>query len=346
MKKFVNFPFIMLTALVLFLTACGKSAETQSLSGKTMGTTYHIKYIDEGNLSHNAENIHQQIQAALQKVNEQMSTYQKNSEISRFNQSEEINRPMPISSEFATVLAEAIRLNQITEGALDITIGPIVNLWGFGPEKRPERIPSEAQLSERKSWVGLDKITLNREVAEATLTKHIPQVYIDLSSIAKGFGVDLVAELLESLNIHRYMVEIGGEIRAKGQNLEGSPWRIAIEKPIDDGKRAVENIIKLDNLAMATSGDYRIYFEDNGKRFSHEINPKTGYPIDHHLASITVFAPTSMTADGLSTGLFVLGEEKALEVAEKYQIPVYLIIKDSTGFVVKTSTAFKQLIEK
>ncbi|OOF71289.1 FAD:protein FMN transferase [Rodentibacter caecimuris] len=346
MKKFTFLPRLILATIIFLLTACEQSIEMISLTGRTMGTSYHIKYIDDGKISQNPEQTHQQIQSLLKKINAQMSTYQKDSEISRFNQNREIDTPIPISSEFATVLEEAIRLNQLTEGALDITIGPIVNLWGFGPEKRAETQPTEEQLLERKAWIGLDKITLDKNKNSATLTKHIPQVYIDLSSIAKGFGVDQVAELLENLNIKNYMVEIGGEIRAKGNNIEGSPWRIAIEKPIDGGQRAVENVIKLENLAMATSGNYRIYFEENGKRFSHEINPKTGYPIEHHLASITVLAPSSMTADGLSTGLFVLGEEKALDIAEKYNIPVYLIIKDKAGFIVKMSSAFKQLTEK
>ena len=224
-------------------------------------------------------------------------------------------------------------------------MGPVVNLWGFGPEKRPERQPTNEQLAERQAWVGIDKIALEMNGPPPTVAKKIPQVYIDLSSLAKGFGVDQVAEKLEQLNAQNYMVEIGGEIRAKGKNSEGKPWQIAIEKPNTTGERAVENVIGLNNMAMATSGDYRIYFEENGQRFAHEIDPKTGYPIQHHLASITVLAPTSMTADGLSTGLFVLGEEKALEVAEKNNLAIYLIIKTDKGFETKMSSAFKKLTE-
>ena len=177
-----------------------------------------------------------------------------------------------------------------------------------------------------------------------TLSKAVPQVYIDLSSIAKGFGVDQVADVLEQNHVQNYMVEIGGEIRAKGKNPENKAWQIAIEKPNNTGERAVQEVIGLNNMAMATSGDYRIYFEENGQRFAHEIDPKTGYPIQHHLASITVLAPSSMTADGLSTGLFVLGENKALEVAEKENIPVYLIMKTEQGFETKMSSAFQKLL--
>lgn len=242
-------------------------------------------------------------------------------------------------------MAEAIRLNKVTDGSLDVTVGPVVNLWGFGPEKRPDRQPIPEQLAERQAWVGIDKIVLDMSGKTPTLTKTVPQVYVDLSSIAKGFGVDQVAATLDRFNVQNYMVEIGGEIRAKGKNLEGKAWQIAIEKPSTIGERAVENVIGLDNMGMATSGDYRIYFEENGKRFAHEIDPKTGYPIQHHLASITVLAPTTMTADGLSTGLFVLGEDKALEVAERDNIPAYLIIKTDKGFETKMSSAFKQLTE-
>ncbi|MCQ9122322.1 FAD:protein FMN transferase [Rodentibacter pneumotropicus] len=336
---------LLVVAFACSLAACKKDPEVISLSGKTMGTTYHVKYIDDGSVSENLQNTHEQIEYILKDVNAKMSTYIKDSELSRFNQNTQVNTPIEISADFAKVLAEAIRLHQITEGALDVTVGPVVNLWGFGPEKRPERQPTAEQLAERQAWVGLDKITLDMNGNIPTLSKSVPQVYIDLSSIAKGFGVDQVAEKLEQLNAQNYMVEIGGEIRAKGKNAEGKPWQIAIEKPNMTGERAVENVIGLNNMAMATSGDYRIYFEENGKRFAHEIDPKTGYPIQHHLASITVFSPTTMTADGLSTGLFVLGEEKALEVAEKNDIAIYLIIKTANGFETKISSSFKKLME-
>lgn len=334
---------ILTIAMALGLVTCKKDAEIVTLSGKTMGTTYHVKYLDDGSLDANPEKTHEAIEAILKDVNAKMSTYKKDSELSLFNQSTAVNTPVEISADFAKVLAEAIRLNQFTEGALDVTVGPVVNLWGFGPEKRPERQPTPEQLAERQAWVGIDKITLDMSGKAPTLSKAIPQVYIDLSSIAKGFGVDQVAEKLEQLKAQHYMVEIGGEIRTKGLNAEGKPWQIAIEKPNANGERAVENVIGLSNMSLATSGNYRIYFEENGKRFAHEIDPKTGYPIQHRLASITVLAPTSMTADGLSTGLFVLGEDKALELAEQHNLPVYLIIKTDNGFETKASSAFKKL---
>lgn len=345
MKK-ISLIFTALLAVTFSLTGCQKDPEVVSLMGKTMGTTYHIKYIDDGNLNLDKDKAHAKIEMVLKDVNAKMSTYDKNSELSRFNQFTEVNRPVEISTDLATVIREAIRLNQVTEGALDVTVGPVVNLWGFGPEKRPERQPTAEQLAERQAWVGIDKLKLTQREGKFYLEKSVPQLYVDLSSIAKGFGVDLVAETLEQVGAKDYMVEIGGEIRAKGKNIEGKDWQIAIEKPSFDGSRSVEQVIGLKDLAMATSGNYRIYFEENGQRFAHEIDPKTGYPIQHHLASITVLHPSTMTADGLSTGLFVLGEEKALEVAEKEQIPVYLIIKTENGFETKMSSTFSALLNQ
>lgn len=330
--------------ITLCLTACDKAPEIINLSGKTMGTTYSIKYINHGEIKVKPEQAHEQIENILKDVNDKMSTYIPTSELSRFNQNTQTNTPVEISADLAKVIAEAIRLHQVTEGALDITVGPVVNLWGFGPEKRVEKQPTPEQLAERLGWVGIEKIKLIKNSDKATLEKSVPQLYIDLSSIAKGFGVDKVAEYAESIGVQNYMVEIGGEIRTKGKNLEDKYWQIAIEKPEFDGSRSIEQVIGLNNLAMATSGNYRNYFEENGVRFSHEIDPKTGYPIQHRLASITVLSPSAMTADGLATGLLVLGEEKALQVAEQHNLAVYLIMKTDNGFETKMSSAFEKIV--
>ena len=279
-------------------------------------------------------------------VNAKMSTYIKTSELSQFNQNTQTQTPIEISSDLAKVIKEAIRLNKLTQGALDVTVGPVVNLWGFGPEKRIEKQPTEEQLAARQAWVGIDKLTLTEKAGKFYLTKAIPELYVDLSSIAKGFGVDQVADYLESLQIENYMVEIGGEIRAKGHNSEGKPWQIAIERPNFDGSQIAQQIIGIKDLAMATSGNYRNYFEQDGIRFSHEIDPHTGRPIQHALASITVLAPSSMTADGLSTGLFVLGEKKAMEIAEQENLAIFMIIKEGKGYRTEMSSAFKTLLEQ
>lgn len=330
----------------LCLLACHKSPEVVTITGKTMGTTYSVKYIDDGQIKIKPIEMHGQIEEILKEVNNKMSTYISTSELSQFNQNTQVDTPVEISADLAFVLKEAIRLHGVTEGALDVTVGPIVNLWGFGPEKRQPNETLEEQVEKRRAWVGIEKMKLTEQGDKFYLAKTVPQLYIDLSSIAKGFGVDKVAAHLATKGIANYLVEIGGEINAKGKNIEGKDWQIAIEKPNFDGIRVVSQIIGLKDFSMATSGNYRNYFEENGRRFSHEIDPKTGYPIEHRLASITVLADSTMTADGLSTGLYVLGEEKALEVAEKYNLLVYLISKTEKGFEAKMSSAFEKLLNE
>lgn len=327
------------------LMGCGKEPQQISLEGKTMGTRYHIKYIDKQvSKLPKAESVKKEIDTLLVGVNNAMSTYQKDSEISLFNQSKEINKPFDISNDFAKVVKKAFELNKVTQGALDITVGPLVNLWGFGPDKRLNRVPTPEQIAEASQAVGIDKIAVLGTQDAYQLIKKQPNVYIDTSSIAKGFGVDKLAEYLEQLGINDYLVEIGGEIRAKGKNLQQVDWNIAIEKPTFAQGKAVELIVPISNLGMATSGNYRNYFEDkNGKRLSHIIDPKVLQPISHNLASITVLAETSMKADGLATGLFVLGPEKALEIAEQEKLAVFLIIKKDNDYETKMSSEFKKI---
>lgn len=339
MKKLVTFALFSLA-----LTACEKAPEQIAFEGKTMGTTYHVKYLDNGKVQNlpQAAEVQAKLDSLLKGVNDEMSTYQKDSQISQFNQMKEADKAVTIGADFAKVVAEAIRLNGVTEQALDVTVGPLVNLWGFGPDKRLNKVPTAEQIAEKAQAVGIDKLVL-----EGTqLSKKSPDLYLDLSAIAKGFGVDKLAEYLEALGIENYLVEIGGEIRGKGNNLQGKPWQIAIEKPEFEQGKSSQIVVPLHNLGMATSGNYRNYFEDEqGNRFSHIIDPKQLRPISHNLASITVFAPTTMTADGLSTGLFVLGPEKALEIAEKENLAIFMIIKNGQNFETKSSKAFEQLIK-
>lgn len=346
MKTKILSTWLFSAAFALLLAACEKESRQVTLEGKTMGTTYHVKYIDDGLVDNlpNPEKIQQQIDAVLKEVNNQMSTYQKDSQISAFNGYNHVNSLFTVSPDFAFVVEEAIRLNKITEGALDITVGPLVNLWGFGPDKRLNKEPTAEQISERSKSVGIEKLAVAKSDHKYGLIKYEPNLYIDLSSIAKGFGVDKVARHLETLGLHHYLVEIGGELRGKGKNLHGKPWQIAIEKPTFAQGQAVETIVPLDNKGFATSGNYRNYFEDEqGNRLSHIIDPKQLKPIQHNLASITVIADTSMTADGLSTGLFVLGPEKALEVAEREKLAIFMIIKNGQDYETKMSSEFEKL---
>ena len=332
---------VLLFAATLFLAACG-GPEQQNLQGQTMGTYYSVKYVTDSS-EPTPEVIQTEIDKRLEEVNDQMSTYRPGSELSRFNQSTEVNVPFPVSAATAKVVSKAIEINKLTDGSLDVTVGPLVNLWGFGPEGRVTKAPTDEDLAKRRAWIGIDKLA----VQDNNLIKTIPELYVDLSSIAKGYGVDVVAEYLESININNYMVDIGGEVGTKGKNGKDAPWRIAIEKPATDGvSQTAQEIIEPGDLSIATSGDYRNYFEQDGVHFSHTIDPKTGKPISHKLVSITVLADDCMTADGLSTGLNVLGPEAGLALAEKMNVPVFMIVKTDKGFEERYTKAFEPFLQK
>ncbi len=326
-------------ASLLLLAGCEQSVEQVYLSGPTMGTTYNIKYIQQDGIP-SSDVLHKDIDRLLEQVNDQMSTYRKDSELSRFNQYQD-TAPFEVSPQTATVVREAIRLNNVTLGALDVTVGPLVNLWGFGPEARPEVVPTDEELAERKANIGIEHLKADGNL----LSKDLPHLYVDLSTIAKGWGVDVVADYIESQGVNNYMVEVGGEIRLKGINREGISWRIAVEKPTVD-QRTIQEIIEPGDYAIATSGDYRNYFERDGVRYSHIIDPQTGRPINNRVVSVTVLDKSCMTADGLATGLMVLGEEKGIEVAEQNNIPVFMIVKTDDGFEEVASSAFKPFLNR
>jgi thiamine biosynthesis lipoprotein len=303
-----------------------------------MGTTYHVKYYPSEK-SQSATAIHEQIEQRLVDINQLMSTYIPDSELSLLNKAE-ANVEYDLSPDNVEVLTEAIRLHKLSEGAFDVTVGPLVNLWGFGPDGRVTTQPSAEKLAESKEWVGIDKVKLMGNA----VVKSYNNTYIDFSSIAKGFGVDELAEVLESESITTYMVEVGGELRVKGVKPNGKAWTVAIEKP-EIATRQAQLILPLGDTGMATSGDYRNYFEENGIRFSHTIDPTTGAPIKHNLASVTVLHPSSMTADALATALNVLGPEKGLEIAEKYDIAAYMLVKSENGFEEVVSTSFRPYLQ-
>ncbi|WP_438942780.1 FAD:protein FMN transferase [Photobacterium chitinilyticum] len=331
---------ILLLVFAVTLTGCGDQRELIHLNGSTMGTYYSIKLIKQEGLPAASE-LQAEIDRRLELVNDQMSTYRKQSELSRFNQHTS-NQPFEVSADTAKVIAEAIRLAELTDGALDVTVGPVVNLWSFGPEARPEKTPTAEELAKRREIVGVRHLSVDGN----TLSKAIPELYVDLSSIAKGFGVDIVAGYFDELNVADYMVEIGGELSLQGNNLKGVPWRIAIEKPTDDGSRSVQEIIEPGDMAVATSGDYRNYFEQDGVRYSHLIDPKTCKPITNRVVSVTVLHPSSMTADALATAFSVMGEEKSLALAQQENLPVLLVVKTEQGYKEYTSDAFVPYLQK
>lgn len=325
--------WLALIGLAFFISACSKPAEIISLSGNTMGTTYHIKVAPNERLPE-LSLLQAEIDFALEKVNNQMSTYRPDSELSRFNSSG-FEETVTVSADTATVIKEGIHLYRVTDGALDITLGPLVNLWGFGPDKRPTQVPSKEVIAEAKARTGIEYL----DVDGYELSKTKADLYVDLSSIAKGFGVDVVAEILNKYQATGYLVEIGGELSVFGEKMDGSAWRVAIEQPdVDD--REVQQVIAPGDMAVATSGDYRNYYEEDGRQFSHLIDPRTGYPIDHRLASVTVLHKQCMVADGYATAMMVLGTEASLALAQREGLAIMLIEKQDTGFKVFYSDAF------
>jgi thiamine biosynthesis lipoprotein len=215
-----------------------------------------------------------------------------------------------------------------------------VNLWGFGPQQRPETVPSESEIESIRDYVGLDKIVLS----ETTLTKRHPLVYVDLSTIAKGYAVDELANMLIGHGIVNFLVEIGGEMRVKGQKGNRQPWRIAIEKPVTN-ERAIQQIVSIGDNAVATSGDYRNYYEENGVRYSHLIDPVTGKPIQHDTVAVTVVNHSSMVADGLATAFMVMDWQQAMDLCESNNIAALLIRKEGDAFKEYRSTAFEDAVD-
>ncbi len=333
---------VLLVGLVLTLSACFPSNPSNKtellLQGRTMGTTYNIKVVATKEQIVGLK-LQKQIDDALKQVNQEMSTYIPTSEISQFNQSVS-TEAVEVSVGFARVLEESIRLGKLSNGKLDVTVGPLVNLWGFGPDLRPETVPSDELLIATKKRIGLENLVLDG----TKLSKKIPELYVDLSTIAKGYGVDVIAELIESNGFSNYLVEIGGELRLKGFKHTGELWVVAIEKPLTTERSIQQYIVPKDN-AMATSGDYRNYFEADGVRFSHIIDPATGKPIKHNLVSVTVIHPSSMTADGLSTALMVMGMEQGMAFAIENDIAALFIAKTENGFDEQFTVKFKQYLK-
>ncbi|MGB0893445.1 MAG: FAD:protein FMN transferase [Parashewanella sp.] len=337
-RKYKAFYLLTAAFVVAYLASCSRHVETVSLSGGTMGTTYHIKFVPSENTP-DTQTLHADIDLTLELVNDQMSTYRPESELSRFNKLKK-GESIKVSGDLITVINHAKVLRDESAGALDVTVGPLVNLWGFGPEKRRVEPPKQSEIDAARAKMNLDAVTINGEY----LIKNADNLYVDLSTIAKGFGVDKVASILEKNHVTNYLVEIGGELRVKGKKADDSDWRIAVEKPTTD-ERAVQQVITPGDMAMATSGDYRIYFEENGKRYTHIIDPTTGYPVEHKLVSATVLYENCMMADGYSTAMMVMGTEKALALAKKKNLAIMLIEKQPDGFKVIYSDAFKPFVQ-
>ena len=335
-------------ALALFVaslvTGCGPAAPDEHVfEGATMGTRYTVRVVGPSFGAERLEQIRQRIEERLDDVNSKMSTYQADSELSQFNRWQETT-PFGLSSETIRVFAEALELSRWSDGAFDVTVGPLVNALGFGPAGEPLALPTDEERAELLRHVGWQKLTLDS--AAGTLSKSDPEVYCDLSAVAKGYGVDRVAEGLEDLGVESYMVEVGGEVRTAGTNRHGEAWQIGIERPVSEA-RQLQKVVPMSGWAMATSGDYRNFYIRDGRRWSHTIDPRTGLPIEHGAASVSVVTPTCLEADGLATTLMVLGPEEGYRRAEDAGLAVLFLLFDGQGgFEEKATTAFEALLAK
>lgn len=334
--------FTPLIIIVLLLSGCNSSPQGRkvlSFKGSTMGTTYLVKVVTD-KTSPDSKAMQKSIEDSLELVNDRLSNWRPKSEISNFNNSQN-TQPVPISSDFAVVMKESFRIHELSEGRFDVTLSPLIRLWGFGPAKNKTTIPGNEDIAAAKVLVGMEKLLVLSE-NPVTLMKKAPAVTVNLSAIAKGYGVDQVARAVEKHGAKNYLVEIGGDLYSKGLNARGEPWSIGIEKPDATG-RTIQKIVKISNLGMATSGDYRNYVEKDGKRYSHIIDPATARPITHNLASVTVLSENGMRADGLATALFVLGEKDGMRIAEKNNIAAFFIVREGNKFVETSSSRFKEL---
>jgi thiamine biosynthesis lipoprotein len=317
------------------LSACGNGDSMESFGGPTMGSTYSIKYLRHAGLP-GPQEVQVEVEKILAEVNQQMSTYRSDSDIERFNDLP-ANRCQKMPAPVLKLIRVGEQLSEQSEGSYDLTVEPLLNLWGFGPQAREEKVPAAQALAEVRQRIGYQHLRIDRD----QLCKDAA-VEVDFNSIAAGYAVDTIAAKLEAMGIHDYLAEATGELKAAGKKLDGSPWRIALEEPRDD-QQIAERVIAVDGYGVSTSGDYRNYFEQGGQRYSHTFDARTGAPITHALASVTVIDPSALMADGLSTLLLILGPERGWDYAEKHDIGAFFVIRADTGFVTRTNQAFERL---
>jgi thiamine biosynthesis lipoprotein len=324
--------------LAVFASACDQRRPAIYLAGTTMGTQYSITIPNPGDLHSDALEL--EVEALLASINATMSTYDPNSELSKLNQNPSTTW-IEISNSLNAVLQAARVVASDSDGAFDVTVGTLVNLWGFGPDRGAGTLPNPSALASARARVGNDKFELRAQ--PNAIRKQLPDLTIDLSGIAKGYSVDQLAHLLQSAGLKNFLVDIGGELRALGKNPKGQDWRIGIENPVHDG-REIGRAIPLRGAGLASSGNYRNYFESDGIRYGHTIDPKTGAPVQHDLAGVTVIHSTAMLADAWATALMSLGYTAGREVANAQALAVLFIVGEADEWKSYTTPAFDLVV--
>jgi FAD:protein FMN transferase len=336
-----------IVAVSLATFACAANGELLTFGGPTMGTTYHLRYVASSTAAIDRKRLQTDVESLLAEIDRQMSTYRDDSELSRFNRAA-ADEWFAVSHATAEVVAAAQEISRSTDGALDVTVGPLVRLWHFGPRKAASlRVkfepPRDASIQTARKLVGYEKLEVRND--PAALRKLKEGLEVDLSSITPGYAVDGIAAFLSAQGIDKFIVEIGGEIRAAGRREDGKPWRVAIERPLVE-RREMQMALALEDASISTAGDYRKFFEHAGQRYSHIIDPSTGRPVDHALASVTVAADSCLEADGWDTALLVMGPGRGFDYAEKNGIAALFIVRGDANYDVQTTSAWNKRFEK
>lgn len=335
-------PILIALFFGLCLSGGGSRAAADDLSlveltGDTMGTYYRILLNRRD--GQKKEAIQNGINNLLNRIEDQMSTWRPESELSRFNRSKSDDW-FEVSPETVVVVAESLRIAELSGGAFDPTVGPLIDLWSFGAERGEPRIPSDGEIASAKQKTGWQKISVRFD--PPALKKSQPEIQLNLSAIAKGYGVDAVSDWLVEQGEENHIVEIGGEDRAHGAKPDGTAWRIGVQTPggmpEHQATGFIFQIVELNDQSIATSGDYQNYFEVDGKRYSHTIDPTTGRPITHDVASVSVLADTCMSADGWATAFTVLGPEKGMELAKSQELAVLILVRGTPEFDVLSTS--------
>ncbi len=328
----------LLLLALLSLAACDGAGNVETLTGSAMGTTYSIKVKGRSAVL-TLEELGDDLARLLETIEAELSTYRPQSGVSEFNASRSTDW-QPVSQLLCEGVAEALAISELSDGAFDATVGPLVDLWGFGADGMSFEPPDDALVEERLAVVGFENLEADCE--QPALRKAVPELRVDLSGWAKGFAVDQVAERLEELQIDEYLVEVGGELRTRGTNGSGDAWVIAIESP-NPAARGVYATIGVSGMAVATSGDYRNFFEHEGVRYSHMIDTETGRPVSHDLASVTIVHPSAAFADAIATAVHVLGPEAGYELVEREGIAALLLSYEAQGVSGRATPEFARL---
>lgn len=300
-----------------------------------MGSSYSVSYVRRADLP-GVRAVRLEVEAILAQVDQQMSTWRSDSDIERFN-ALPADRCQAMPEPILQLVRFGEQLSRASDGRYDLTVEPLLNVWGFGPQSRDAKVPSTEQLAQARLRVGHQHL----RIEGLSLCKDAA-VEVDFNSIAAGYAVDQIGARLQAMGIQDYLVEATGELKAMGKKADGSPWRIALEEPRDD-QQVAQRIVALDGYGVSTSGDYRNYYLRDGHRYSHTLDALTGAPVEHALASVTVIHPSALMADGLSTLLLILGPQLGWDYAEQHSIAAFFVIRDDKRFIIRSNRAFDRL---